>query len=187
MDGPSEPADRLAECARRARRGDRRAAAELLRALQDTIYRFALAQLRDDEAAREATQETAVRVLQSIHRYDGRSRASTWALGVALNVCRERRRQRSGVDHDLSLVPSPDAPEAPVEARDDADLLRTKIDRLPPRQREAVVLRYFEQLSVRDTAEAMGCSEGAVKASLWQALRRLRRELGFVLGERSTP
>lgn len=177
---PPDPVDDLV---RRARRGDREAAAELLRGLQHTIYRFALAQLRDEEAAREATQETAVRILQGIQRFSGRSRLTTWALGVTLNVCRERRRKRPLAACELSLVA--DDASAPadslVDSADDARRLRQEIDRLPARQREAVVLRYFEQLSVRETAESMGCSEGAVKASLWQGLRKLKEALGATI------
>ena len=187
MDEAPESADRLAALARRAGRGDRTASAELLRSLQDTIYRFTLAQLRDDEAAREATQETAVRMLQSIDRFHGGSRVTTWALGVARNVCRERRRRRSPVDYDLALVQDNYLPEEGVDQRDDAFRLQKGVDNLPTRQREAVILRYFQQLSISDTAAAMGCSEGAVKASLWQALRRLRGELKALIREENAP
>lgn len=158
----------------------------MLRGLQDTLFRFALSQLRDREAANEATQETAVRLLQAIERFDGRSRVTTWALGVALNVCRERRRaRRFDSDRELSHVAASDcgSGERRAAERETAERLNDELDRLPPRQREAVTLRYFEGLSVRETAEAMRCSEGAVKASVWQALRRLRTELRSVIGE----
>ncbi|QDT67847.1 RNA polymerase sigma factor SigX [Planctomycetes bacterium MalM25] len=168
---------RLAELARAARSGDRAATAELLRALQDPIYRFALAQLADPDAAAEATQETGLRLLRAIGRFEGRSRVTTWALGVALNVCREQRRKRTTQSDPERIEATPDrAPstEAVLGLGEDQQRLHDALDALAPRQREAITLRYLQQLSLAETAQAMGCSPGAVKATVWQALRRLR-------------
>jgi RNA polymerase sigma factor (sigma-70 family) len=52
---------------------------------------------------------------------------------------------------------------------------------LPERQREAVILRYFEELSVEDTAAAMNCAPGTVKATVHQALRALRKRLAVLV------
>lgn len=168
---------RLAELARAARGGDRVATAELLRALQDPIYRFALAQLADPEAAAEATQETGLRLLRAIGRFEGRSRVTTWALGVALNVCREQRRKRTSNSDPEQIERTPDyAPSAEslLGQGEDQQRLQAALGGLAPRQREAITLRYLQQLSLAETAQAMGCSPGAVKATVWQALRRLR-------------
>jgi RNA polymerase sigma factor (sigma-70 family) len=71
--------------------------------------------------------------------------------------------------------PSADPPvDAQVEHTEQATLLRRMLDDLPLRQREAVVLRYFEDLSVEQTAAAMGCAEGTVKATVHQALLALQ-------------
>ncbi len=177
--------ERLLSLARSARAGDRRAAADLLRGLQDIIYRLALSQLKEPDAAHEATQEAALRLLRGIERFEGRSRVTTWALGVTLNVCREQRRKRADKTHPDALQTAADTTpsgELRLEQLEANRLLMTALDDLPPRQREAVTLRYFEGLSVADTAEAMGCSAGAAKASVWQALRRLRG----VLSEKET-
>ena len=56
-------------------------------------------------------------------------------------------------------------------------VVRDALDRLPPRQRAAVVLRYLGDLTVADIAEVMACAEGTVKATLHQALRNLRVDL----------
>ncbi len=168
---------RLAELARSARGGDRAATAGLLRALQDTIYRFALAQLGDPDAAAEATQETGLRLLRAIDRFEGRSRVTTWAIGVALNVCREHRRRRAPQNDPERIEATPDhAPstEALLGRGEDQQRLLTALGGLAPRQREAITLRYLQQLTLAETAQAMGCSPGAAKATVWQALRRLR-------------
>jgi RNA polymerase sigma-70 factor (ECF subfamily) len=161
-----------------ARRGDRAAQAALLRQWQDPWYRFCLSVLGDTEAAKDATQETAVRFLRQLRRFRGRSSMRTWSLGIALNVCREIRRRRPTVSlpqDDAGEMADPDTPAARAAKREQDDRLHRAVAALPDRQREAVALRYFEQLSVADTAAAMGCAEGTVKATISQALRSLRR------------
>ncbi|MEM6330440.1 MAG: RNA polymerase sigma factor, partial [Planctomycetota bacterium] len=181
----SQPNARPTPCqdAAAARAGDRVALARLLRTLQDPVWRYCLSQLRNHADADDATQETARRVVASIGRFRGGSTAKTWVLGVALNVCRERRRDRT--KHG-DTTPAHEQPSTPEDRRrpdqmaiaaEEAGAVHKLLAGLPPRQGEAVVLRYFEQLSVQETADAMGCSVGAVKATLWQALRRLREQL----------
>ncbi|MEN0111567.1 MAG: sigma-70 family RNA polymerase sigma factor [Planctomycetota bacterium] len=183
-DGSFREDERLGRLAASAARGDRDAAAGLLRGVQDAVYRFALAQLGCREAAADAAQETARRLLTAVRTRRGDSRVTTWALGVTRNVCREHRRRqarRSAAGEataQLAELPSRESPVGSrVEQDEQAARLRAAIATLPERQREAVVLRHLECLSVAETASVMGCSEGTVKASHWQAIRRLRTEL----------
>jgi RNA polymerase sigma-70 factor (ECF subfamily) len=165
-----------------ARRGDRRAQAVLLRALQDPLYRFCLSLLGNAEQAREATQESAVRLLQALPGFRGDSRIETWALGIGLNVVREmRRRPSAGQDAaKLRLADRADPDDSPPAAADRGEqwaILRQTLGELPDRQREAIVLRFFEDLSIQQTAMLMGCAQGTVKATVFQALRSLRQRL----------
>ena len=77
-----------------ARRGSRAARGRLLVELQDRWYRVCLSLLDDGALAREATQETAMRFLRGLPTFRGESRLSTWAIGIAMNVAREMRRQQ---------------------------------------------------------------------------------------------
>ncbi len=158
----------------RARYGDRSAQGELLRELQDVWFRFCMSQLRDEHQARDATQETALRFLKQLMYFRGDSALKTWSLGIALNVCREmRRRQGRVIDvHDYEALRRTDAPEPDGE---EGERVRALIEDLPPRQREAVVLRFFEGLSVEQTAGVMKCAAGTVKATVSQAVRSLRK------------
>lgn len=174
------PADQDARVIARARRGRADAQAALIDAMQDVWYRYSLSMLRDPELARDAAQETALRFLSSLKRYKGESTLKTWSLGIATNVCRERRRQRN--HQSIATEPGrPDTAPGPhqrAEHREQRDRLLRVLSDLPDRQREAVALRYLEQLTVREAATAMGCAEGTVKATLSQALRSLRQRLG---------
>lgn len=167
-----------------ARRGDREALGALLRALQDSWYRMSLSLLGDPDLAHDATQETAIRFLRQLPGFRGDSQLRTWSLGICLNVVRELRRashgQRSIAD-GLEVVESTEVAPLPGDAlarAEEIGALRATLAALPDRQREAVVLRFFEEMSVEQTAEAMGCAPGTVKATVHQALRALRRKLG---------
>jgi RNA polymerase sigma-70 factor (ECF subfamily) len=166
-----------------ARQADRDAQSRLLRAMQDHWFRFCLSQLRDPDNAADAVQETALRVLTSLSRFDGRSSFKTWSFGIALNVCRESRRRRIGVELDSAPEPStsPSALDDQLSFLDDSTALRRVLAELPDRQREVVTCRFFEEMSVADTASAMNCAEGTVKATLFAALRALRTRLGGVV------
>jgi RNA polymerase sigma-70 factor (ECF subfamily) len=167
----------------RARRHDRGAQAQLLRHLQDPWFRLCRSFLRDDDLARDATQETALRFLRDLPRFRGDSSITTWSMGIAVNVVREIRRSRVTTEtpHRRLLAASrADAPAPPDESaqRSEVDaILRATLDGLSDRQREAIVLRFFEELSIEETAQSMGCASGTVKATVHQALRILRDKL----------
>jgi RNA polymerase sigma-70 factor (ECF subfamily) len=166
-----------------ARRGDREALQCLLRTLQDPWYRLCLSLLGDAERARDATQETALRFLRQLPGFRGESQLRTWSLGIAVNVVREiRRSSRAGVPlaadfSEAAETASQPSPVQSAELSERRDRVRAVLDRLPERQRETVVLRFFEDLSTEETAIIMDCATGTVKATLHQALRSLREKL----------
>ena len=170
-----------AETLEAARRGDRGAQARLLTVLQDVWYRFALSQLHNSDAAADATQETALRFLKQLSSFRSESQLQTWSLGIALNVIREMKRKRPSSqldDEQFTLLRSATGSTGTqLESEDDASMLRQHLDILPDRQREAIVLRFFEEMSVEQTAQTMGCAVGTVKATVHQALRALRSRL----------
>lgn len=161
-----------------AREGERAAQAALLRGMQDQWYRMVLRLLGDAENAREATQETALRFLKRLPGFEGRSEIRTWSLGIAINVAREMRRQKKREELISNAPTKLVGPDLQVQNREEAELVSRVIDTLPLRQREAVVLRFFERLSVEETASAMACAPGTVKALVFQALRNLRQSFG---------
>jgi RNA polymerase sigma-70 factor (ECF subfamily) len=168
----------------RAARGDRSAQADLLTELQDPWFRLCLSLLRGDaERACDATQETALRFLRLLPRFRGESQLRTWSFGIAINVVREMRRREIRSDTvderrlaiDMQRVAG--APDQDAAASEEKRMLREVMQDLPERQREAIVLRFFEELSVEDAAAAMNCAPGTVKATVHQALRSLKDRL----------
>ena len=126
-----------------------------------------------------------MRFLRQLPVFAGQSELRTWAIGIAVNVCREMRRRRPAITRPLPIEP-PEQPEVRIEAREQQAWLRQLIEGLPARQREAIVLRFFEDLSLEQTAQAMNCAVGTVKATLHQAIRALRQELPGVAEKQVT-
>src|SRR5262249_22499721 len=123
--------------------------------------------------------------LRQLLGFRGESQLRTWSLGIALNVVRETRRKRKARQLDLNddetaatprvaRLPEDENVGSELERQEQISMLKRTLDALPERQREAIVLRFFEDLSVEQTAAAMHCAEGTVKATVFQALRTLR-------------
>jgi len=164
-----------------ARRGDRAAQAHLLRQLQDPWFRMCVGLLGNAEDARDAVQETALRFLRDLPKFRSDSSIMTWSMGIAINVTREMRRKMRPA---MALVEESQHPVSAGRPDEDAAreesrmMMRELLNDLPERQREALLLRFFEEMSVEDAAVAMNCAAGTVKATVHQAIRSLRAKLG---------
>ncbi|MFP4105480.1 MAG: RNA polymerase sigma factor [Phycisphaerae bacterium] len=169
----------LSELMDRASAGDPAAFGQLADAMQDRLYRFALAHGLHRADAAEAVQDAMMRAWRSRARWKKGGNANSWLHGITLNVVREQRRRlgkirASGLDPDL-LAGGDSAGTAEREER--LGRMAEAMQQLPPRQREALTCRYLRQMSVKETAEAMGCAEGTVKAAAFAALENLRKAL----------
>lgn len=105
-----------------------------------------------------------------------RGSPQVWLITITINLARRERRRRH-----VTVLDSGDRKLDTIAPAIDTDLradLRAAIDRLPARQRLAVHLHYFADLKISDLAHVMGCSEGTVKSTLFDARRALRRHLG---------
>jgi RNA polymerase sigma-70 factor (ECF subfamily) len=158
----------------RASSGNDEAFGALALAVQDGLFRLALAQGLGRDDAAEATQEVLLRAYSGRSAWRAGSDAVAWLCGIAMNVARECRRRRRRGTGGLAWVWQDDA------GGPDSEQLRLMIEALndlPLRQREAVACRYLRRMSVQATARAMGCAEGTVKSAVFAALRRLREIL----------
>jgi len=129
--------------------------------------------LGDRQRAEEATQDafaTAYRRWRNVSRAE---RPGTWVYVVALRA--ERRRLARGTKRGPDVTDLPVVDDSPTVL--DGMWLADALRELPERQRLAVVLRYYADLSVEETAQVMGCAEGTVKATIHTALQRLRVQL----------
>lgn len=136
-------------------------------------------QCRDRGIAEEITQETLVRVWERWSSLDPeRGSPEAWAWRVALNLTASRFRRRA-VEQRARARLEAQAGASPGAPPDEADRLAVQaaVADLPERQRSALVLRFYADLSVAQTAEALGCAEGTVKSLTSKAVDGLRRRL----------
>jgi RNA polymerase sigma-70 factor (ECF subfamily) len=165
--------------------GDQETFGLLASAVQDELFRLALAHgLRRDDAA-EATQESLLRAYAGRGKWNRGSDAMAWLCGILLNVAREhhrRQRPRGTLSDDLARGQAAGGGPRATDGDDDPGpeelrQLREAIGRLPPRQRDAIACRYLRGMSLRQTAEVMGCAEGTVKSAVSSAVQRLKEIL----------
>jgi RNA polymerase sigma-70 factor (ECF subfamily) len=165
---------------RQFKSGDADAFDAIVRRFQDRVFRLASVWLYDEQAAADACQEVFIRGYKGLHRFRFRSAPFTWLYRTTRNVCHEFNRVRRTEALEEEPLDSKSVPEREVTDRDSARQVRQLVSRLPERQREVVMLRIFEDLSVKETAQAMGCREGTVKALLHKATERLRISMNIV-------
>jgi RNA polymerase sigma-70 factor, ECF subfamily len=128
----------------------------------------------DAGRAEDLTQEAFARAFRHWSSVAKLERPVAWVYVVALNAERKRwRRERNAPDDALLAASAPDVATGVLSTM----VVRDALDRLAPRQRAAVILRYLGDLTIADIANVMGCAEGTVKATLHQALRNLRVDL----------
>ncbi|MBT8099272.1 MAG: RNA polymerase sigma factor, partial [Gammaproteobacteria bacterium] len=119
-------------------------------------------------------QEVFVRGFKGLRSFRFRSAPFTWLYRTTRNVCNEFNRVRRSEPLDAEPRDWSKTPEGLVAVHEKAQRVREFVARLPERQREVVVLRIFEDLSVKEAAKLMGCREGTVKALLHKATASLR-------------
>jgi len=174
-----------AELARLAADGDREAAGVLIERYQRDVRRFLRRLTGRDELADDLTQDTFVRLLNYIDRYDPKYPMRTWLLTIARRLLINKARREARVtlsdqfDSQRSAEPTPD--HAAAEA-DERSVLRAQLDaalvQLSEPQREAIVLFHQQELSVQETAEVMGLPVGTVKSHLHRGRAAMRKILG---------
>lgn len=131
--------------------------------------------LGDPSVAEELAQDALVRVIERWPEVSAMAAPEAWTYRVAFNLATSRLRRRMAERRAQQRDGARPAASWNVDV---AEVLavRSAVAALPPRQRQAVVLRFYGDLTLHQVADAMGCRPGTVKAHLHQALARLRAE-----------
>jgi RNA polymerase sigma-70 factor (ECF subfamily) len=137
----------------------------------------------DQEKARDFLQEVFMRVIRSADRYEPGRSVKTWLYTITLNLCKnEYRRLSIRRNHeDGANTEAPSYTEIPAEHMLDLDIfykaLDSELNKLPIHLRSTFILRFKVDLSIREIADVMGCSQGTVKSRLFYLLRNLADNL----------
>jgi RNA polymerase sigma-70 factor (sigma-E family) len=146
----------------------------LFRAEYRSLVRLAMLLVGDREAAEEVVQDSFVRLHTGADRLRDPAKAPAWLRSAVLNGARSRLRRRGVRRRHLAPVPgSSPAAEVAAIAGDDHRRIIAALRTLPTRQREAIVLRFYADLSEAETAAAMRVSAGSVKQHVHRGLASL--------------
>ena len=162
---------------RQVGRGDAGAARAMVARKLPGLLALATRMLGDPAEAEDVAQESFVRLWRQASRWRaGGGRVDTWLYRVALNLCYDRLRRRREIAVELvpdNADPGP-APDAGLHEADTARQVASALQALPDRQREAIVLHHYQELSNIEAAAVMAISIEALESLLSRARRRLR-------------
>jgi RNA polymerase sigma-70 factor (ECF subfamily) len=177
--GETDAAEGDAPLAARAAKGDKLAYAALVHRHLPRVFALARRMLGNDASAEDAAQEALLRLWTHAGSYDpSKALLSTWLMRIATNICLDRLRKRQEEQWDDSYDPPiPPDQERALGERQLAERVETALRRLPDRQRLALVLCHYENLSMAEAADAMEISVEAVESLLSRARRGLRQLL----------
>jgi len=172
------------------RQGDREAYRRLFEMHKDTVYSIALHFLHGDAAtAEDISQEVFVRLFTRIGQYRHEADFKTWLYRLVANACidEQRRRKRFVACDDIERVQDMavrQKNEDPFERSEMIQAVKTAMAGLNPKLRVTVLLKYFEDLSYEEMAEALGCSKGTIASRLNRSHKILARKLAHLSGAR---
>ena len=165
-------------------RGDRQAARRLIDAHGDRLMAVAYRILHDRGAAEDIVQEAFIRMWKHAKNWQQENALfSTWLHRVTINLCYDRLRKASTRYEHAAGDDLPDRADATPDASQvmsrgqEASALRAAIERLPERQRTAIVLCHFEEMSNAEAAEILEVSVSALESLLARARRSLKADL----------
>ncbi|WP_263381826.1 sigma-70 family RNA polymerase sigma factor [Granulicella arctica] len=164
---------------------------ELIRPYERSVYMMALSFMKNDADAEDVAQEAFLKAYRNLASFRAEAKFSTWLISITLNEARSRlRRQGSIRVESLDETPengghvSPallrdwhEVPSEALERKEVREILKTAVTTLPEIYRQVFLLRDVEELSVKETAEALTISIGTVKVRLHRARMMLQKQL----------
>ncbi len=155
--------------------GDRSAFDALFIKYQDYVYNIVYGIVCQPDEARDISQEVFVQVFRSLGSFRRGSRFATWLYRIAVNRAVDGARSAKNrrwlpLMETLSATPDPaDSPEKVLDRHTGQDMVQKALQQVPIQHRDVLVLRYYQDLSVEEIAEVLGCSVTAAKVRLHRA------------------
>ena len=180
-------AENMEELVGRARRGDTDAVSALYERTYSKVYYTVKSMIKNEDDVLDVLQDAYLKAFTHLNSFEGGEKFLPWVKQIAANTARDRLRRKTPalfgeLTADETQTPAeeriPDErpaalPEASLDAAETQRLIREILDSLPDDQRAVVGMYYYEELSVREIAEALGVSESAVKSRLLYARRKI--------------
>jgi RNA polymerase sigma-70 factor (ECF subfamily) len=156
---------------------------ELMQKHQKKVYHIAYSFARSEQGAMDITQNIFLKAYENIGRFREESQFKTWLTRISYNEGQnwmkknKKHLAHKDLNSHLTEASSPDTQEDEYLALENKTILLQSLYELNTKYRLAIVLRYFENYSIRDIAETLNCSEGVVKNMLFRSLQKLKKYL----------
>lgn len=176
---PEISADIIESC----RQGDRDAFRVVYETHKDRVYSIALYFFHGDaQTASDVTQQVFLNLMRSFHRFRGESAFSTWFYRLVVNTCVDGARKAKSrairlESYERESIASQASQDDNIAQTEMAQSVKAAVSTLPPSFRLAILLRYFEELSYEEMAQALNCSVGTVSSRLSRGHRMLAEKL----------
>ncbi|MBQ8911547.1 MAG: sigma-70 family RNA polymerase sigma factor, partial [Clostridia bacterium] len=168
----------------KAKAGDKRALNDLLAAFYDDLSHFALRTVKDPELAADITQDSCIEIISSIGDLENPDRFGSWARTIVYHKCMRYFNSKKEIiadeneDGDTIFDQLPDEegslPERVLEDKEFQRIMQQLLDELPGEQRAALMLYYYEKMSVKQIASIQGVGEGTVKSRLNYGIKAVK-------------
>ncbi len=161
---------------REIKSGNSQAFGELVERHQRAVYRLALRFIGDHGAAEDVVQESFIKAYQKINLFEERSSFKSWLFRIAINTCKNRWRSKAGHEVDIEdvVISVSETTTKGMEKVEMQTLLHKEVEKLPEKQRTALSLRVFEDLSFQEIAQIMECPYDTAKANYRHAVLKLK-------------
>lgn len=152
---------------------------ELYKHNAQMVYRFLLSQCRDEQLSEDLTQETFLRAFQSLDRFDGSCKLSTWLCQIARHILLQHyeKKGKAALEELSEELPAKDDVEQQVIHRIELDDVFSKLQILPAPIQQVVYLRALENLSYKEIGDIMGKSENWARVNFFRAKEQLLKEV----------
>lgn len=182
-----------------AQKGDKQAFEELVYKYDRHVLGIARSYKNCEDDAKDIYQEVFMRVYRGLDSFQFKSEFSTWLFRITTNVClthKSRKRDHESIDKEImsedesgktlaETLPGDDNVERATVNKDLLGYIRSAMELLPNKQKMVFSLRYLEDYKIKEIAEIMQCTEGAVKSYLFAATHKMRTKLKNIALEKS--
>jgi RNA polymerase sigma-70 factor (ECF subfamily) len=180
----------------RISRGDSAAFQEFVDRYKKKIYYIAYDITGDHDDAEDVSQEVFIKVFRSLKTFRRNAKISSWLYQISVNASIDLLRKKASkpetsmddierADIQENLPGSSTRAQNPERSAEDLIIqkhISEALQKVTPKERSVFVMRHYNELKIREIAEILGVSPGTVKALFYRAIRKLRKELSFYLG-----
>ncbi len=167
------------EVVEQVKSGDKKAYSILVRRHQKSLFRMSMRFVKDSDVAEDVVQESFIKAYERLASFEARSSFRSWLFQIAINTAKNKLRDSKKNMTDIDDVPLAVAARAESNLIHVAvaELIQTHVDALPFKQKTALTLRIYEDLSFKEIADIMECPYDTAKANYRHALMKLREDL----------